>query len=213
MDERLFDAVNHFTRATPWLHTMVNGYASYGVSAFALLLLAGWWTARRSAEPARMAAVLSAGAAVLLAVAVNQPIGSLVARPRPYTTHPAALVLAHRTSDFSFPSDHATMAGAATVGLLLVSRRLGAITVAAALTMAAARVYIGAHYPGDVAAGLLLGALVAALLAAVARTPLTRLVTAATRTRLRPLLQPASPPVPAGTTGQDDRDRTSSATR
>ena len=196
MDDRLFEAVNRFAGATPWLHTVVGGYASYGVAVFAVLLLAGWWIVRRSGAPTRMAGVICAGAATLVAVALNQPIVHAVARPRPYTVHPDLVVLAHRSGDFSFPSDHATMAGAVAVGLLLVSRRLGLVAVAAAVAMAGARVYVGAHYPGDVAAGLLLGGLVAALLYAACRTVLARLVVAAGGTRLRPLLAPA--PTPAG---------------
>src|SRR5206468_11785663 len=73
------------------------------------------------------------------------------------------LVLATRSSDFSFPSDHAVMAGAAAAALWLVSRALGALATVAALVMAFARVYIAAHYPWDVAAGLVVGALVALL--------------------------------------------------
>jgi len=169
---------------------VVNGYASFGVALFAVLLLAGWWTAPHG-DPTRMAAAICAGTAMLAAVALNQPIVHAVARPRPYTAHPDLIVLAHRSSDFSFPSDHATMAGAAAVGLLLVSWRLGVAAVAAAVAMAAARVYVGAHYPGDVAAGLLLGGVVAALLYAVLRPALTLLVVAAGRTWLRPLLAPA----------------------
>jgi undecaprenyl-diphosphatase len=140
-----------------------------------------------------MATALCAGAAVLVAVALNQPIVHAVARPRPYTTHHDLLVLAHRSTDPSFPSDHATMAGAAAVGLLLVSWRLGTIAVAAAIAMAGARVYIGAHYPSDVAVGLALGGVVAVVFYALARAALTRLVVAAGRTRLRPLLAPSSP--------------------
>ena len=194
MDETLLREINRFARATGWLHPIANGYASYGIALFGLLLLAGWWTARRSGDPRMMAAALCAGAATLLAVALNQPIVAAVARPRPYATHPGLLVLAHRSSDPSFPSDHATMAGAAAVGLLLVSWRLGTIATVAAVAMAGARVYIAAHYPSDVLAGLLLGGLIAVALYALTRTLLTRLVTAAGGTRLRPLL--AAPPAP-----------------
>ena len=199
MDASVLEAVNQFAKATRWLHPVVEGYAGYGIVLFALLLLAGWWTARRTGDARTAAAALCAGAATLLAVAVNQPIVHAIARPRPYTTHTDLLVLAHRSADFSFPSDHATMAGAAAVGLLLVSRRLGVIAAAAAVVMAGARVYIGAHYPGDVLAGLLLGGLVALALYAVAHRVLTRLVTAVNRTRLRPLLVAAPTVVaPAG---------------
>jgi membrane-associated phospholipid phosphatase len=82
-------------------------------------------------------------------------------------------VLATRSSDASFPSDHAVMAGAAAAGLWLASRALGALATAAALVMAFSRVYIAAHYPWDVAAGLAFGALVALLGWLLLRTPLT----------------------------------------
>jgi undecaprenyl-diphosphatase len=78
------------------------------------------------------------------------------------------------------------MAVGAAVGLLLVVRLLGAIAAVAAVLMAGARVYIAAHYPGDVLLGLLLGGLVAVLLHALARALLARLVAAAGRTRCIP---------------------------
>jgi membrane-associated phospholipid phosphatase len=195
VDEALLREINQFPRATGWLHPAVQAYAGYGIVLFGVLLVAGWWTARRSGDPRTMAAAVCAATATLSAVAVNQPVVAAVARPRPYTSHPDLLVLAHHSGDFSFPSDHATMAGAAAVGLLLVSRLLGAVAVAAAVLMALARVYIAAHYPTDVAAGLLLGGLVAVLLYALAHTMLIRLVTAGARTRLRPLLAPSPTPL------------------
>jgi undecaprenyl-diphosphatase len=188
-----FEQVNSFAKATPWLHGLVGGYAAYGLVVFAALLLAGWWVARRSGQITQVAAAVCAGAATLLAVAVNQPIVAAVHEARPYTTHPGILVLAHRSADFSFPSDHAVMAGAVAAGLWFVSRRLGLAATIAAVVMAFARVYIAAHYPQDVLAGLLLGATVATITYLAGRGPVVRLLTVLVRTRLAPLIQAATP--------------------
>ncbi|MGC1214257.1 MAG: phosphatase PAP2 family protein [Micromonospora sp.] len=202
MDAGLFDEVNRFAVATPWLHALLTGYAAYGVVLFAALMLAGWWYARRTGRPDQVAVALLVPVATALAVAVNQPFVSLFHEARPYTSHPGILVLATRSTDFSFPSDHSVMAGAAAVALWFVSRRLGVVTTVAALVMGFSRVYIAAHYPHDVLAGLVLGALVALIVVPLARPVVTRLVTALGRTPLRPLLTaepPVSPgPVPAG---------------
>jgi membrane-associated phospholipid phosphatase len=172
LDDRLFADVNALARHSSRLHGAVLGYATYGVVLFAALLLAGLLL-RRTATNRALAAAGWAPLAVLLAVGLNQPLVSAFAEARPYTTHPGVLVLASRSSDFSFPSDHAVMAGAAAAGMWLVSRVLGALATVAALVMAFSRVYIAAHYPWDVAAGLAFGALVALLGWLLLRTPLT----------------------------------------
>jgi len=200
----LFLDVNTFARDTPWLHAPMADYADYGIVLFAGLLLAGWWIARRRGTTAAMVTALWAPIGMLLAVAVNQPIVAAVDEARPYTTLHHILVLAHQSTDPSFPSDHATMAGAVTVGLLLVSWRLGLLAAFAAVVMAFARVYIGAHYPHDVLAGLALGALIAAIGYYLARRPLTTVVQRLEDTRLRPLLtgsgrRDAADPAPATT--------------
>lgn len=174
LNDQLFVAINSFARATGWLHGPVLAYANDGVALFALLLFVGLLLVRTD-DSRSLAAAGWACLAAPIAVAVNQPVGNAVAEARPYTTHDHLLVLATRSADFSFPSDHAVMAGAVAAGLLLVSRRLGLLVAAAALLMAFARVYIGAHYPWDVAAGLLLGAGVCMLGWAALAGPLTRL--------------------------------------
>jgi membrane-associated phospholipid phosphatase len=199
----LFLSINDFARATPWLNGPAAAFAWYGLVLFAGLLFAGllfagllfagWWIARRDGEPTRMAAAVWAPIGVLIAVAVNQPIADLANVARPYSVLPDILVLAARSTDPGLPSDHAVMAGAVTAGLFLVNRRLGVIAAVLALLMAFSRVYIAAHYPLDVLAGLGLGAAVSLAGYALARRLLTRIVVALESTRLRPLLaEPAA---------------------
>ncbi|MGH7743636.1 MAG: phosphatase PAP2 family protein [Candidatus Dormibacteria bacterium] len=81
--------------------------------------------------------------------------------------------------------------------MLLVTRWVLAwVSVVAALLLAFSRVYIAAHYPHDVLAGLLLGAVVSVVGFAIVRGVLTRLVVVLQGTRLRPVLTTAPPLIP-----------------
>jgi undecaprenyl-diphosphatase len=203
LQEDLFRPVNDLARHTPWLHEPGRLYATYGVVLFALLLLAAWWEARRSGSVRRMAHALWAPLGTLLAVAVNQPLGRLVHEHRPYAVLPHVLVLVHRTTDFSFPSDHAVMAGAVAAGVWTAGVRLRTVTAVLAVLLAFDRVYVGAHFPLDVVAGLLVGAAVCLLGWRVVRRPLVALVAGLSRTSLRPLLcaPPAEAPAPPASVG------------
>lgn len=162
LDRRLYLDINHFAKNTGFAHSFMAPFALYlGVVLLAALGALAYQRARRSLDPAHnVAGVVWAGLGTLLALGLSQPINHLVARPRPYATLKGVEVLVSRAHDFTFPSDHATVAGAMLVGLLLADRPVGIASAAVGLFLAFARVYVGAHYPGDVIAGLIWGALV-----------------------------------------------------
>jgi undecaprenyl-diphosphatase len=189
--EDWFGAVNHVARLTPWLHAPALLYAEYGVGVFAVIMLVSWWWARRDGDLRTVTAALWAPVGALVALGVNQLLVRVFAEPRPYTVLPHAFILASRTTDYSFPSDHAVMAGAVAAGVLLTHRTLGLVTVALALLMALARVYIGAHFPLDVAVGLTVGAAVSVACYLLVRPLGVRLVELLARTPARPLLTAA----------------------
>lgn len=148
-------------RAPGWVDSLVAGWSTYGLGMFALLMIAGWWQARRAGSPAAVTA-LAVPLVTVLAFGVDSLLKLAVHENRPcQQLHVLTLETCPAPGDWSFPSNHAALASAAAFALLLVSRRLGFIGLAAAILMAASRVWVGAHYPHDVLSGFIVGALVA----------------------------------------------------
>lgn len=113
LDVALFRAVNRFADRTPWAHGAMVAYATtVGIVVFAGLVVVGWWVTRGRSNVDDVARVLWAGAGALVALGLNQVVGGLVDRARPAATLTGVHVLVARTNDFSFPSDHAVVAGA-----------------------------------------------------------------------------------------------------
>jgi undecaprenyl-diphosphatase len=147
------------------------------IALVALTFLIPW----RSHRSERRNGAVLATAAAGLALLINQPLGHLVDRTRPFLAHPThAHLLISQSHDPSFPSDHATGAFALAFGIWLYDRTIGAILLVLAAIVAFARVYVGTHYPGDVVGGALIGIAVASALYLLA--PTRRLLEAVART-------------------------------
>ncbi len=189
VDRSWYLDINSFSRHTGWAHGFMEAYALWlGLVVLAVItILAFLWARRRGRVEGVVAAVL-AGLSAVIVLGINHFVSRAVARMRPCHALHHVTVLLGCASDYSFPSDHAVIAGALAMGLLLFDLRIGLLATLFALFLAFARVYVGVHYPGDVVAGLLIGAAIAVIMWVVLRRPAVALTRRLARTPLRPLI-------------------------
>lgn len=160
-----------------WLLDLINGYAghngavdefakfcaTYGIYVVAGLLvafgIAETWNRPAQGLRVAIAALISLAAAGIIVLVVS----SLFTEARPFVNDPDTVQLVAHSADNSFPSDHTTVLAAAVFVGMLAWPRWGWLFLAGLLIMGFARVFVGIHYPGDIAGGILIG-LVGALL-------------------------------------------------
>ncbi|MFH8347951.1 phosphatase PAP2 family protein [Streptomyces sp. NPDC018045] len=154
MDHRLLVALR--TRGTDPRVAAVTRALSHGGEHGALWLAAGLAgaVADRPRRPAWLRGTALSCGAHLASVALKHA----VRRPRPLLPGHAPLVRA--PGPHSFPSAHAASATAAAVALGAL-RPVGAFLSVLAAAVCLSRLVAGVHYPSDVAAGAVLGALTA----------------------------------------------------
>jgi len=92
---------------------------------------------------------------------VDWVVKPAVGRVRPFERTPALQVIGARPADPSFPSGHASGAGAGALVLTMLAPWGWPLWWAIAAAIAYSRVYLGDHYPLDVVAGGAIGAALA----------------------------------------------------
>lgn len=189
MDWRLFHAIYSLSLHHHWLGTFFSDVEKASIPFMVVATAALWLLDRpggtRKWKLAAGSALTSAGLALL----INVVLHSLWDRPRPYETHSFAHPWSTST-DASFPSDHASASLAIAFSLLAFDLPVGIAFLLVAVLIAVGRVFIGAHYPGDVAASVVVAAVSAVVVVRFGRSfvaLLVRIVERVTDPVLRPL--------------------------
>ncbi|MEA2183603.1 MAG: hypothetical protein QOF69_2788 [Solirubrobacteraceae bacterium] len=137
----------------PAIERPVRGFSRLGEHAAIWLALGA---AGAAVDRSRRPRWLRAARAVLAAYALNTLLKTIVRRRRPQLEKLPALI--STPTSLSFPSAHASSSFAA--ARAYSSLLPGVPLYIVAVLMALSRVYLGVHYPSDIAAGALLGMLV-----------------------------------------------------
>jgi undecaprenyl-diphosphatase len=160
IDWALFHYLNDSLRGHPLVGDEVEDFVTFWAVPLFAIATVGLWLFDRPGRAYRWkTACLSGLASAGLGLLIAQVISHVWVRERPFVAHPSeTLLLAAPSYEPSFPSDHAVAAFAIAFSVVLTGgRRTGALFLAGATVVGVTRVFVGLHYPGDVAGGALVG--------------------------------------------------------
>lgn len=144
----------------PEVSTFVADVAQYALLLVALGGVVAWLLVdRRDKVPLLAQAVL----AVVLVALLVKVAGMLHTDPRPFVVQPSLHPLFPHPADNGFPSDHTALATAVALVVARYRRGLGVGLLLVALAIGGARVAAHVHHVEDIVAGVLVGAVAAAL--------------------------------------------------
>jgi undecaprenyl-diphosphatase len=155
LDARLFLLINGLPHPR-WLDALAHGLtmATNGGWLWALGVALARATGIRASDRALVQVVPAASVASWL---VEHPIKAMFRRRRPFIHVVRALVIGKKPGGWSFPSGHTAASFAAALALGGVWPKWRALWFGAAGVVGFSRVYVGAHYPGDVLSGAAIG--------------------------------------------------------
>lgn len=151
----IFRFINDMGKQYDALNPVVVGIAEYTLYVLGAGLLIYWLTRSR----ANRMMVIQAVCAFIFAELLGKTAGILYEHQQPFAVLPNVNQLIEHDIDNSFPSDHTILFFSICMSFLLVRMKEGWLWLALACCVAISRIWVGVHYPIDVAVGALLGIL------------------------------------------------------
>ena len=160
LNQALFLHLNAGGHPPIWTLVVAAALAEGAIGLIPLTLLFGWLRGTDATRKVMLEATVSG----VLAILCNQLIDLVWQHPRPFMMGLGHTYLSH-AADSSFPSDHLSLWWSVSFALLLHrrTRTAGLVLSFAGLAVAWSRIYLGVHFPLDMA-GAALFAVLSALL-------------------------------------------------
>jgi membrane-associated phospholipid phosphatase len=155
IDATLFIQINHLPHPQ-LLDRLISSFSWFMTGGHAWILFiaaSALFDRHRAIKACRILPAL-----YLATYTVEIPIKRYFRRRRPFISIVRAIVVGRKPGSYSFPSGHSAAAFAGATLLRASYPPARSVLFAIALLVAFSRVYLGAHYPGDVLSGSVAGA-------------------------------------------------------
>lgn len=127
-----------------------------GWAWYALIAGVALWGGEKSAQ-----AALHLAAAAVFSLLLYKTMKRFTKRPRPFARHPHIVPWTAALDEFSFPSGHTLHAVTLSIIAVHYLPVLAVVLVPLAMSIALSRLVLGMHYPSDVLAASMIGAVIA----------------------------------------------------
>ncbi|MDX2319923.1 MAG: undecaprenyl-diphosphatase [Moritella sp.] len=160
LNNNLFLAINQFAGQNKFTDYIFMFFAEAMPYLFIILVIGIWF---RSDEQTKRF-LIGATLASVVGITINSLIAQVYFHPRPFMNDLGTTLVAHAPNS-SFPSDHTTFMFCIAFSLLFhqATKKLALGLTVFAIIGGLSRVYIGVHYPFDIAAASVMGMLSAML--------------------------------------------------
>jgi undecaprenyl-diphosphatase len=156
VDWRLERAIYDVSLHHHWVGSLFHGVEQASIPVMVVITGLLWFLARPGRDRKWKLACANGYAAAALGYVIAFVIHHVYDRARPYEAHAIRHPWSSST-DASFPSDHTSLSFAIAFAVLMFDTLAGVVFLVIAAIIGVGRLFIGAHYPGDVLAGVAVG--------------------------------------------------------